>query len=78
MSDPTHGVYRTKEEVEEEKRRDPIVRLASQLQAEGVLDQAAYDALDAQILAETDAALRFAEESPDPGPEQLTAHVLAE
>jgi pyruvate dehydrogenase E1 component alpha subunit len=78
MSDPTHGVYRTKEEVEEEKRRDPIVRLASQLEAEGALDRAAYDALDAEVLAEIEAALRFAEESPDPGPEQLTAHVLAE
>ena len=78
MSDPTHGVYRTKEEVEEEKRRDPIVRLASQLQAEGALDQAAYDALDAEVQAEIEAALRFAEQSPDPGPKQLTAHVLAE
>jgi len=78
MSDPTHGVYRTKEEVEEEKRRDPIVRLASQLAAEGVLDRGAYDALDAEVLAEIEAAVRFAEQSPDPGPEQLTAHVLAE
>ncbi len=78
MSDPTHGVYRTKEEVEEEKRRDPIVRLASQLQAEGALDQTAYDALDAEVLAEAEASVHFAEESPDPGPEQLTAHVLAE
>jgi TPP-dependent pyruvate/acetoin dehydrogenase alpha subunit len=71
-------VYRTKEEVEEEKRRDPIVRLASQLQAEGALDPAGYDALDAEVLAEAEAAVHFAEESPDPGPEQLTAHVLAE
>jgi len=78
MSDPTHGVYRTKEEVEEEKRRDPIVRLASQLQAEGALDRAAYDTLDAEVLAEAEAAVHFAEESPDPGPEQLAAHVLAE
>ena len=78
MSDPTHGVYRTKEEVEEEKRRDPIVRLASQLAAEGVLDRGAYDALDAEVLTEIEAAVRFAEQSPDPGPEQLTAHVLAE
>jgi pyruvate dehydrogenase E1 component alpha subunit len=78
MSDPTHGVYRTKEEVEEERRRDPIVRLAAQLQAEGVLDQPGYDALDAEATADADAALRFAEESPDPDPGQLTAHVLAD
>jgi pyruvate dehydrogenase E1 component alpha subunit len=78
MSDPTHGVYRTKEEVEEEKRRDPIVRLAGQLQAEGVLEQSDVDALDAEALAEAEAAIQFADESPDPEPDQLTTHVLAE
>ena len=54
--------------------RDGRVALA----AKGTLDQAAYDALDAEALAEVEAALRFAEESPDPGPEQLAAHVLTE
>ena len=78
MSDPTHGVYRTKEEVEEERQRDPLVRLAAQLRAEGALDQSAYDALDAEVTAEADASLRFAEESPDPDPGQLTTHVLAD
>jgi len=78
MSDPTHGVYRTKEEVEEEKRRDPIVRLGEQLVAEGVMDQAAIDAVDAEVIAEVDEALRFAEESPDPELDDLTRHVLAD
>jgi pyruvate dehydrogenase E1 component alpha subunit len=78
MSDPTHGVYRTKEEVEEEKRRDPIVRLGQQLVAEGVLDQPAIDALDAEAAAEADAATRFAEDSPEPEPGDLYTHVLAD
>ncbi|MDH3198594.1 MAG: pyruvate dehydrogenase (acetyl-transferring) E1 component subunit alpha [Candidatus Krumholzibacteria bacterium] len=78
MSDPTHGVYRTKEEVEEEKRRDPIVRLSEQLTGEGALDTAALEALDADVVAEVEASLRFAEESPDPQPGDLTTHVLAE
>ncbi len=78
MSDPTHGVYRTKEEVEEEKRRDPIVRLSEQLALEGLMDQAAIEALDAEVVAEVDEALRFAEESPDPEPDELTRHVLAD
>ncbi len=30
MSDPLHGVYRTKEEVEDQKKRDPISQLAAQ------------------------------------------------
>ena len=31
MSDPVHGVYRTKEEVEEHKEKDPIRRFIDQL-----------------------------------------------
>ncbi|HXL09762.1 MAG TPA: pyruvate dehydrogenase (acetyl-transferring) E1 component subunit alpha, partial [Gemmatimonadales bacterium] len=47
MSDPLHGVYRTKDEVEEQKKRDPIIQLAAQLKEDGALDQAGVDALDA-------------------------------
>ena len=78
MSDPLHGVYRTKEEVEEQKKRDPITQLAERLKADGVMDQHALEALDAEVQAEVEASLRFAEESPDPAADQLTADVLAD
>ena len=78
MSDPLHGVYRTKDEVEEQKKRDPISQLALKLKEDGVLDQAALDALDAEARAEVEAAARFADESPDPDPAELTTHVLAD
>jgi len=78
MSDPLHGVYRTKEEVEEQKKRDPIAQLAERLKVDGVMDQQALEALDAEVHAEVEASLRFAEESPDPSPDQLTADVLAD
>jgi len=78
MSDPLHGVYRTKEEVEEQKKKDPITQLAHKLKDDGAMDQAAIDALDAEIHAEVDAAVKFADESPDPVPEALTQHVLAD
>jgi pyruvate dehydrogenase E1 component alpha subunit len=78
MSDPLHGVYRSKEEVEEQKKRDPIAQLAHRLRDEGALDDAALDALDAEVRAEVEDAVRFADESPDPAPEELTTHVLAE
>src|SRR2546423_878522 len=78
MSDPLHGVYRTKEEVEEQRKRDPISQLALKLKEEGALDDAALEALDAEVRAETDAATRFAEQSPDPDPAELTTHVLAD
>ena len=78
MSDPLHGVYRTKEEVEEQKQRDPITQLAHRLMGDGGLDQAGVDALDAEVRAEVEAAVQFADQSPDPEPDQLLAHVLAE
>ena len=78
MSDPLHGVYRTKEEVEEQKKKDPISQLAHRLMEDGVLDQAAIDALDAEVHAEVEAAMQFADESPDPAPDELTSHVLAD
>src|SRR6266536_441475 len=78
MSDPLHGVYRTKEEVEEQRKRDPISQLAHRLMGDGGLDQAGVDALDAEVRAEVEAAVQFADQSPDPDPDQLLAHVLAE
>ncbi len=78
MSDPLHGVYRTKEEVEEQKKKDPITQLAEKLKVDGVLDQAALDAIDAAVHAEVEEAVQFAEQSPDPEPAALYADVLAD
>jgi pyruvate dehydrogenase E1 component alpha subunit len=76
MSDPLHGVYRTKDEVEEQKKRDPISQLAEKLKEDGMMDQADLDAMDAEIHAEVDEAVKFADESPDPDPGELTTDVL--
>ncbi|HKE90937.1 MAG TPA: pyruvate dehydrogenase (acetyl-transferring) E1 component subunit alpha [Gemmatimonadales bacterium] len=78
MSDPLHGVYRTKDEVEEQKKKDPIAQLFQHLRQDGAIDQAGYDALEAEVKAEVEDAAQFAEESPDPAPEELTTHVLAD
>ncbi len=78
MSDPLHGVYRTKEEVEEQKKRDPISQLALALKEEGVLDDAALEALDQEVRAVVEEAVKFADSSPDPDPSELDTHVLAD
>jgi len=78
MSDPLHGVYRTKEEVEEQKKRDPISHLVLALKEEGVLDDAALEALDQEARAVVEEAVKFAEASPDPDPAELGTHVLAD
>jgi pyruvate dehydrogenase E1 component alpha subunit len=77
MADPIHGHYRTKEELEEQKAQDPIARLAGQLRDADLADEAALKAMDAEALAEVEDALAFAEESPDPEPDALYAHVYA-
>ena len=78
MSDPLHGVYRTKDEVEEQKKKDPITQLAEKLKEEKVIDQARLDAMDAELHAEVDEAVKFADESPDPDPAELYTDVLAD
>ena len=61
MSDP--GLYRTKEEVEEWKRRDPLSRCRQRLVDIG-MDAGALEALEADVKAEIEDAVKFAEESP--------------
>jgi pyruvate dehydrogenase E1 component alpha subunit len=77
MSDPIHGHYRTKEEVEEHRKRDPIALWSHKLMADGLMDEAAVRALDAEVTAEIADAYRFADEAPDPEPGALYAGVYA-
>ncbi len=78
MSDPIHGHYRTKEEVEEQRKRDPIALWSRKLMTEGVMDEEAIRALDAEVMAEVEDAYRFAEEAPEPDPSELYTDVYAE
>ena len=78
MSDPIHGHYRTKEEVEEKRQRDPIQVWSKQLIDDGVMDEAAIRALDEEVQAEVMDAYEFAEQAPDPEPGELWTHVYAE
>ena len=77
MSDAAHGTYRSKDEVEEYRRRDPIKVLAEQMRGAGTLDDARWSALEAEVKAEVDDAYTFAEESPDPDPAELFTDVYA-
>lgn len=77
MSDAAHGTYRTKDEVEEYRRRDPIKVLAERMRADGILDDAGWSALEAEVKAEVDDAYTFADESPDPDLAELFTDVYA-
>ncbi|HEV8353060.1 MAG TPA: thiamine pyrophosphate-dependent dehydrogenase E1 component subunit alpha [bacterium] len=69
--------YRTRDEVEAWRRRDPIAQLRARLIAGGVVIDADADALEAAARSAIDAALRFAEESPEPDPASLLDGVYA-
>jgi pyruvate dehydrogenase E1 component alpha subunit len=75
MSDP--GQYRTKEEIEEYKKRDPIETFGRELVAEGVVSQADLDAMDEQIKEEVQKSVEFADASPQPPLEMLHENVYA-
>jgi pyruvate dehydrogenase E1 component alpha subunit len=69
MADPEE--YRTRAQVAEWRRRDPIDVFAGRLVAEGLLDRGAVEQLDAEAQRRVDEAVAFAEQSPFPGPETL-------
>jgi len=69
--------YRTREEVERWRARDPIERLRGRLEAQGLLDPEAYEALAAAARERVEDAVRFAEASPEPDPATLLEDVYA-
>jgi pyruvate dehydrogenase E1 component alpha subunit len=78
MSDAAHGTYRTKDEVEEFRRRDPIRVLADLMKQGGYLSDAELEAITADVVEEVEDANRFAEESPEPEPGALWRDVYAD
>src|SRR5215210_8260712 len=69
MADPEE--YRTKEQVEEWRKRDPIQVFAGRLEEEGVLEEGEADKLDEAVVGVVDEAVRFADKAPFPPPESL-------
>jgi pyruvate/2-oxoglutarate/acetoin dehydrogenase E1 component/TPP-dependent pyruvate/acetoin dehydrogenase alpha subunit len=74
-SDPR--VYRTKEEEAAWKKRDPINALRDGLEAIGWLKEEEFDKMDETVQAKLAIAVKFAETSPDPNPDQLETDVFA-
>ena len=62
MSDP--DLYRAKQEIEEWKKRDPIVLFQSRLKDAGLLTESEVARMEAEVGAEIEEAVRFAESSP--------------
>jgi TPP-dependent pyruvate/acetoin dehydrogenase alpha subunit len=73
-SDPR--TYRSKDEETEWAARDPILRLATHLTAHGQITDALLAEIEAQVAAEIDDAVAFAEASPYPAPADALKHVF--
>jgi pyruvate dehydrogenase E1 component alpha subunit len=70
-------LYRDKDEVRRWKERDPIDAFDRRLREKGWLDDATRAALESDVSAEVEAAVRFAEESPWEPLEDLERDVYA-
>lgn len=75
MSDP--GKYRTREQLEEEKNRDPIPRLAALLVERGLMKEEDVAAIDREVKDEMKAVVARADEAPWPDPALIHRYVYA-
>lgn len=76
MSDPQK--YRTKEEVEEYKKRDPIEMVKATILTNGIATEEELAAIDAKIKQQVDEAVKFSEESPWPDASEIFTDVYTQ
>jgi pyruvate dehydrogenase E1 component alpha subunit len=71
-------VYRTKEEVEEWRKRDPILTFRDRVVKEGKISAGELDAIEAQVKKDIEAAIEFARQSPEPELETALQDIFTE
>lgn len=76
MSDPAK--YRTKEELEDYKQKDPIAQCLSTMMENGWIDEKGVEAMEKKVDGIVMESVKFAEESPFPEPDELYKDVYAE
>ena len=70
--------YRTKAEIEEWKKRDPILLFRERVSSEGQIALETLDAIDAAIKKEMEAAVEFGRTSPEPDVETALTDIFSE
>jgi len=78
MSDAVSGTYRTKAELEEHMKRDPIVLLRTYMMEHGELTEDELHKLDDELKAVVQDAWDFADKSPEPPLEALYEDVYVD
>ena len=77
-SDDDDRVYRSREEVEQLRQRDPIVLMRRRLMEAGLLDEAADRAIAERVARVVEDAATYAEQAAPPDPATVARHVFAE
>ncbi len=78
MSDAVSGTYRTKDELDEYLKRDPIALLRAHMQERDEISEEEIAQLDEELKAIVQDSWDFADQSPEPPPEELYTDVLVE
>lgn len=76
MADP--ATYRSKAEVEEERKNDPIPKLRAFTLKKKLATDAEFEAIEEEVKAQVDAAVKFADESPEPELDELWRDTIVE
>ncbi len=76
MSDPQK--YRTKEELESYKAKDPIEAVRATIEKNAYADEKWFEEMDVKIKAQVDESVKFAEESPWPEASELYTDVYVQ
>jgi pyruvate dehydrogenase E1 component alpha subunit len=71
-----HDLYRSKEEVEQWKKRCPIRRLRQTLISSGGLTEREAEKMEQEVKKQIEDAIKFADESPYPDPEEALRDVF--
>ncbi len=77
-SSDDHRKYRSPEELERDRQKDPILNFALVLTEKGIATAEELDAIQQQVREEVDAAAEWAEQQPDPEPESAVERVFVQ
>src|SRR5688572_14316231 len=76
MSDPQK--YRSKEEVEQYKKRDPLEQVRMTILSKKIATEAELEAIDIKVNGQVEESVKFAEESKFPDPSEALKDIYAE
>ena len=69
--------YRTQSQIDEARKRDPLVLFYNALSERGILSDAEAERLDKEVAIEVEEAISFAEASPEPPLDSLYENVYS-